>query len=285
MISANAKINLFLAITGRHIENYHELIALNVPVSVYDYISINESEQWKFECNDQCLLKNNTIHRAIEQLRPFLSKKYHINLTKNIPLKSGFGGGSSDAVAVLKFLNNHENLAISSEILSTFARNVGTDCSFFVWNRPAIVSGIGDIVSPLEEKIVQALKRYQILIFKPLFGIETKLAYQELQASYKNSYLSYTQAMRSLNNLIKKILEFSPNLPVFNTFSDIVFSQHKELLILRHELANEGINMMLSGSGSGCFCIFQDKSQTSAIIEKIKHTFKSEILIQEVTII
>lgn len=283
MVLANAKINLFLAITARQIGAYHELIALNIPSDICDQITITKSEDWKFECSDQSLLKNNTIQKLIAQLGPIISNKYHIFLDKNIPILSGFGGGSSDATALLKFLNDSESLNLNYEQLLMISKKIGADCPFFIRNAPAVVSGIGDIVSPLEAHIAQNLKKYQIIIFKPPFDIETKVAYQKLRTTHKHLYISYPKATKLLNNLLREILNFSPKLSLFNTFSELIFPEHPELNILKKNLEKFDVNMMLSGTGSGCFCIFQDPNKTAKIIDLIKNSFKKEIFIKETT--
>lgn len=285
MILANAKTNPFLAITGRYTGNYHELISLNVPNDIYDHITISESDHWSFECNDNTLLKNNTIHRVVEQLQPLLTKKYCIKLEKDIPQLSGFGGGSSDATAILKFFNAKENLKLNHEKLVEIAKNIGADCPFFIQNRPAIVSGIGDIISPLDEHVVQHLKKYQMIIFKPPFGMETKLAYQKLRTTHTRLYIPYSKATKLMNNLIQEILDFSPKLSLFNTFSDIIFSKHGELRILKKKLEHMNVNLVLSGSGSGCSCLFKDPSQATHIVDIIKDHFKQEIFIRKTAII
>ncbi len=280
MILANAKINLFLAITGRYIDNYHELVAFNVPINIYDEINIIESTHWSLNCNNKNLIKENIIHSVIEHLHSYTSNQYQIDLQKNIPIMSGFGGGSSDAIAVLKFFNRKENLGLSDKQLIEIGKQIGADCPFFVGNEPAIVSGIGEIVSPVDQQIIQQLKKYHLVVFKPPFEVETKIAYQALRTKNKELYISYEESVRKLNKFLTSVLTFQDNLPLFNTFSDIIFPQKNELKILQKKLKKIGINMSLSGSGSGCFCIFKDKDQSARIIEIIKNSFKQNIFIQ-----
>lgn len=282
---ANAKINLSLAIINQNSDGYHNLLSLVVPISIYDEITIEEAPQYRLNANINELIKDNTVKKVINYLQQYVGQNFHINLQKKIPIMAGFGGGSSDAVAVLKFLNTEYHLGFNEKFLNETSKLFGADCPFFISNKPAIVSGIGDIITPLEKNIIQSLKKYHLIIFKPPFNINTSEAYGKLRTCYQHLYISEIKANTKLNNLITSLENFSENLPLFNTFSDIVFEEHKELTNLQEKLQKFEASMMLSGSGSGCFCMTKNKEKVDEIIQLLKNSFKEKIFINKVNLV
>ncbi|MDR3274291.1 MAG: hypothetical protein LBS87_03105 [Puniceicoccales bacterium] len=279
-IFANAKINLSLAVTGRRSDGYHDLLSLNVPASLCDKITVCEAEKDTFKTNNAALLSDNIIGKVTKYLKRYVGKNFSIELEKNIPIMSGFGGGSSDAATVLKFFNERYGLDFSEEKLRNIALLFGADCPFFIKNRPAIVSGTGEKISEIGGNFHKNLAKYHILLFKPNFGVSTKEAYRKLQ-SKPALYMPKTQAIVLLDQLISSVNNFEPNLPLFNTFSTIVFDERRELASLHGALP---CPMMLSGSGSGCFCAFQDSDLETEITRIIKSNLGGDVFIKKCNI-
>jgi 4-diphosphocytidyl-2-C-methyl-D-erythritol kinase len=275
VVFANAKINLSLAITDRRGDGYHNLVSLAVPVQLCDRITICEAEKDCFTSNDKTLEQNNIIAKAVAYIKRLVPKSFHIALEKNIPVMAGFGGGSSDAVAVLKFLNSYYALGLDDRILHTAVLSFGADCPFFIKNEPAILTGVGEIISEIGCSFQSNLARYNILLFKPDFSVSTSAAYQRIRPEL---YIPRNRAMELTSNLVDAINNFACELPLFNTFSEIVFKEHGELSSLRERLP---CPMMLSGSGSGCFCVYKDSSLESEIITAIKSHFGSSVFIKK----
>ncbi len=198
---------------------------------------------------------------------------------------SGFGGGSSNAVAVLQEIYKKNSIKIGTNELCKIAKTFGSDCSFFVHNTPSIISGTGDIVYPLNKKIVENLQQYHLMVFKPPFSLKTEAVYHKLSTKYSNLYFSMSHAEDLTQRLIQSIDNFGEDLPIFNTFSSIVFSEYKELMTLKEKLESFGIQIMLTGSGSGCFCIAKNRSKIKHAEEIIRSFFKEEIFLQHVKVI
>jgi 4-diphosphocytidyl-2-C-methyl-D-erythritol kinase len=280
-IFANAKINLSLAVTGRRSDGYHNLVALNVPVSLHDKITIGEAERDSFTASDESLLRGNIIGKVVAHMKRYVNKNFHIELEKNIPLMSGFGGGSSDAAAVLKFFNGHYCLNFDEKILCEIALLFGADCPFFIKNKPAIVSGLGDKVIALGDNFCVNLAKYSIILFKPNFGISTEKAYQKLQFR-PELYVPKDRAMDLIGKLVSDVNNFEPDLPLFNTFSPIASDACGELALLQKRLP---CPMALSGSGSGCFCIFQNTRLELEIVHKIKEELGRDAFVKKCTVV
>jgi 4-diphosphocytidyl-2-C-methyl-D-erythritol kinase len=280
-IFANAKVNLSLAVTGRRSDGYHNLVALNVPVSLCDKITIGEAERDILAADDESLLPGNIVGKVIAHMKRYVDKNFYIKLEKNIPLMSGFGGGSSDAAAVLKFLNGHYCLNFDEKALREIALLFGADCPFFIKNKPAIVGGLGEKLAALGDAFCANLAKYSIILFKPNVGISTGEAYQKLQTR-PELYVPENRAVDLIGKLVSSVNNFEPNLPLFNTFSQIAFDECSGLALLRKHLP---CPMALSGSGSGCFCIFQDAGLESEIVRTVKAVLGRNAFVKKCAVI
>lgn len=154
--SAPAKINLFLRITGRRPDGYHELDSIFVPVSLFDHIAL----AWRPTANTSIALRCDTEglgpadkNLAVRAARAFMTQfaisgELRIDLKKTVPAGAGLGGGSSDAGTVLRMLAQLCHVD-ESEQLAAIAVKLGADVPFFLDPRPARVRGIGEIIEPL----------------------------------------------------------------------------------------------------------------------------------------
>ncbi|MDR0715444.1 MAG: 4-(cytidine 5'-diphospho)-2-C-methyl-D-erythritol kinase [Puniceicoccales bacterium] len=280
-IFANAKINIFLAVTSVRSDGYHNLLSLAVPLSLCDKITLLEAGEDVFKTNDAALLGDNIVVKVVKYLKRYVVKNFSIELEKNIPVMAGFGGGSSDAAAILKFLNKYCEINFSEDELCKIALLFGADCPFFVKNKVALVSGVGERVTELGGNFRANLARYNILLLKPNFGVSTEEAYVKLRTR-PELYISEDMAMDLVSGLVASVNGFEQNLPLFNTFSQIVFDRHKELVSLREALP---CSMMLSGSGSGCFCIFQDPAIELEIVHVIKSILGKNVFIEKCSVL
>ncbi|MBF0120630.1 MAG: 4-(cytidine 5'-diphospho)-2-C-methyl-D-erythritol kinase, partial [Desulfobacterales bacterium] len=132
-----AKINLFLQITRKRQDGYHNIRSLMCCISLYDRIKINfETEKILVSCSDATIPSNegNTAYKAAKLFFETLDKKdgIEIFIEKNIPVGAGLGGGSSNAGTVLCALNEHYNFPISKKELIKIACMVGADVPFFI---------------------------------------------------------------------------------------------------------------------------------------------------------
>ena len=137
-IKAPAKINLTLDILGKLPNDYHELTTVYQAVSLYDELEFEESEVGDIKItsnSDQIPLdENNIVYKAVELIRQKhdIGKGLSINIEKNIPVAAGLAGGSTDAAATLKALNEIWELKLSDEILREYAAELGMDVSFLI---------------------------------------------------------------------------------------------------------------------------------------------------------
>lgn len=255
-----AKINLFLAVTGLREDRYHNILSANCALNFGDEITIFRSPSGDdgIICDEPFLnKKNNTITATLNVFREKtgLGQHFTVQLKKFIPHEAGFGGGSSNAAALLHAINEICGNILSPTELVDLGKIVGADCPCFIYNMPNITAGIGDICQPMGEKIISAMENYDLLIFKPAFGVNTKEAYGILRKNFQHLYLSEKEANRRLLALQNAIGTGQVLLPLSNTFSEIFFPEHENFRELHGEMRSIGVNMMLTGSGSGCFCL------------------------------
>ena len=167
----------------------------------------------------------------------------HIFLHKSIPIGAGLGGGSADGAFTLKLLNNKFHLKLTTQQLLDYAIQLGSDCPFFILNRPCVATGRGEFLEPIELN----LESYSFIIVNPGIHISTAWAFQQL---------SPTPPVSSIRETIQMpVAEWKDLLT--NDFETAVFKHHPELLSVKAVLYESGaIYASLSGSGSSFYGIY-----------------------------
>ena len=190
-------------------------------------------------------LKQNLVMKVYELLKKdFRLPSVYIHLHKVIPVGAGLGGGSSDAAFAIKLFNELFELGLTDEKQMRYASVTGSDCAFFIRNTPAIATGRGEILSPLNLN----LKDLFIYVVKPDFSVNTGYAYSLTKPS---------ETGMSLNDIVKMPLEDWKN-NLKNDFEKPVFGIYPELSAIKDMLYSSGaVYAAMSGSGSAVFGIFK----------------------------
>ena len=240
-LTAPAKINLSLRILGKRPDGFHELETLLAPIGLADTIEVSHGTGHgiTLTCNDPELPtdSNNLCVKAAEAFRVATGLDHGIAITllKRIPHGAGLGGGSSDAAAVLKGLNELFDEPLVNEELHQIAASLGSDVPFFLTSGPAWCRGRGEI---LEE--ATAPPKRNLLLIKPPFPVPTAWAYKK-----------YAELKESGKPLTQPEKQFLGNLEIVNDLEAPVF--HKYLLLpvmktwLREKPAVEAAFMTGSG--------------------------------------
>ena len=171
-----------------------------------------------------------------------------IFLEKTSPVGAGLGGGSADAAFALKMLNEMFELGLSEQQLAQYASRLGSDCSFFIYNRPMIGEGRGEILSEVDFDL-SIEGSFDLQVITPAgIAVSTKDAYAGIKP-----HLPATPLREAL---IKPIEEWSGLL--VNDFEETVFSKHPELAAIKRSLYDSGaVYASMSGSGSALFAIYR----------------------------
>ena len=223
-IKAYAKVNIFLKIVG-HDGFYHQIKSRFMKVkNLYDEIEIIEAEKFNIVGDINCALRDNTVFKAYIELTneyPDIKKWFigkEIRIHKNIPEMAGLGGGSSDAAAFLRLVNEKSGLNLEKEKLVEIGNKIGSDVAFFIYDYDsANVYGRGDFVEefneealdievftpPLECSTPQVYNMYKRQFFNPQDTDFDKKTSLELLNNYKPS---------ELNDLLKPALFLYPDL-------------------------------------------------------------------------
>ncbi len=176
---AYAKINLCLDVVGEREDGYHELNMIMVPVDFYDVLEMVPAEETTMTLNRSFLPVNekNTVIKAIRVMQEMfgIPQNYACSLQKHIPTQAGLAGGSADAAAAIRMIARMNGLELSREELIEAGKRVGADVPFCIFNEPAQVSGIGDVLEPFS-----CNTDFEILLVKPKRGVSTKTAFSQM---------------------------------------------------------------------------------------------------------
>ncbi|MFA2879557.1 4-(cytidine 5'-diphospho)-2-C-methyl-D-erythritol kinase [Acinetobacter pittii] len=172
-----AKLNLFLHITGRRENGYHELQTIFQLIDLYDWMTFTPTlgEEIKIDGLSEVRAEENLIYRAAQILKPH-AKKFcglQIKIEKNIPMGAGLGGGSSNAATTLIVLNQLWECGLEHEQLANYGVKLGADVPIFIYGKNAWAEGIGEHLSFID------LDQKQFIILKPDCFISTQLLFSQ----------------------------------------------------------------------------------------------------------
>ena len=168
-------------------------------------------------------------------------------LEKTSPVGAGLGGGSADAAFALKMLNEMCGLGLTQQQLADYASRLGSDCAFFIYNRPMIGEGRGEILTEYDGHF--SLSNYELQVLTPAgVAVSTKEAYSGIRPHLPE---------QSLREVLSRPVEEWKGLLV-NDFEETVFAKHPELAAIKSSLYDSGaVYASMSGSGSALFAIYK----------------------------
>ncbi|GAB3987152.1 4-(cytidine 5'-diphospho)-2-C-methyl-D-erythritol kinase [Spirosoma daeguense] len=241
------KINLGLRITEKRTDGFHNLQSCFYPVGWSDVLEVITADTFGFSSSGLTIPGNgsdNLCVRAYNLLRrDFDLPPVFLHLHKIIPIGAGLGGGSTDAAFTLKLLNERFGLALTIPQLEEYARRLGSDCAFFIQNRPMYCTEKGDVFS----EISVDLSGYHILLVYPNMAISTAEAYAGIRPQ---------QPTESLFEQLQMPIATWRN-TIHNDFEDSLFPKYPVLEQIKAQLYENGaIYASMSGSGSTVFGIF-----------------------------
>jgi 4-diphosphocytidyl-2C-methyl-D-erythritol kinase len=269
VVKAYAKLNLVLNVTKNIKENYHEIESLMIPISLHDSIDITilkEGNSTFVTCDSFELAGEqfNTVTKVVDILRKRYNFKQHFRIIiyKRIFIAGGLGGGSSDAAAVILAINKMLKLNMSKEDMIEVAREVGSDVPFFLFNKPAIVSGTGEKIDILNS----FNKQYYCLVMKPNKGLSTAAVYKKFdELGCECSKTNVSKVIESYHDN-----EFTLGSEITNDLEVPAISMAPEIQELKDKLINEeGLGcVMMTGSGSTVFALSSNKKVLFKVFEK-----------------
>ncbi len=261
LVFPNAKINIGLNIVEKRQDGFHNIESCFYPVDWSDALEILPAEQFSFQSDGIDIpgdVLNNLCAKAYQMLAAdYTFPTVNIHLLKAVPIGAGLGGGSSDAAFTIKALNDLFSLNISLEKQLDYARRLGSDCAFFIENKPLYCFEKGDRF----EEISLSLAGKWIVLVNPGLHISTVEAYSGVKPRESGA---------DLRVLLKQPLpEWKAT--VKNDFEESLFPKYLVLKKIKEKLYEKGaVYAAMSGSGSTLYGIFEEERDLSSIFKEYK---------------
>jgi 4-diphosphocytidyl-2-C-methyl-D-erythritol kinase len=260
VIFPNCKINLGLNILQKREDGYHDIETVFFPLPFTDALEIITSQNTTQFKNTGISAGENESNLCLKAYR-LLKKDYpqlpeiDMHLHKAIPAGAGLGGGSADAAFTLRLLNKKYELNISEAKLSGNALQIGSDCPFFLSNKPCLATGRGENM----EEINLSLSAYKILLVNPRIHINTKEIFQQIKPAFPP---------KKIKAIIQQPVDTWKK-ELTNDFEKVVFVLHPEMEKIKENLyQHKAIYASMTGTGSTVFGIFDKNDHVDYPVEK-----------------
>lgn len=261
------KINLGLNVVARRPDGYHDIETVFYPVNLCDALDVKLMDK-KYPSEVACDLLTKAVvggrqtpvnlcpeqENLVVKAYNLLAEHYdiprvHAHLIKNIPSQAGLGGGSSDAAAMIRLLDERFRLNMGIARMESFAARLGADCAFFITSEPSYATGIGDILCPIDGSTNQ-LQGYYLALVKPEVNVPTGKAY---------GMITPKKPAECCRDIVQRpISEWKGRLT--NDFEEPAFAMYPVLGEIKEKLYTLGAEYAaMSGSGSTLFGIFRNK--------------------------
>ncbi len=281
-IKAHAKINLALDIVGRRDDGYHLVRMIMQSLELHDTVSIKKnpsaSEVNKITIHtDSDLVEDNEHNLGYKAARIMCDRfdikdDIDINIVKRIPVAAGLAGGSSDAAAVLKGMNELFELGLSTEDLQDIGLKLGADVPYCIVCHTMLSEGIGEILTSVPSKLGAAY----ILLAKPSRGVSTKEVYQKYDSSEHDDHPDVDAVKEAIESGDLSLL--AKNLG--NVLEDVTIPMVPEIKKIKDKMLDLGaVGTLMSGSGPTVFGLFDDKDKIEKAVDVINESFTDTTVI------
>ena len=274
VIKCPAKINLYLHVTGKQSNGYHEIDSIFVKINFYDKLRIKNTTTDEISRDGDLsgLGHSDLCFRAAMQLKKETGYKggCNIHLTQKIPIGAGLGGGSSNAASVLTGLNQMWKLGLSYPDLKEIGRLLGADVPFFIKGENCLVEGIGEKLKSLEN--LDILPSH-VITLTPKIPVSTKLIFQNLIISKsdmkKNRNSQETKRFPSTtepfwtygtNDLQETVFKLFPKLEEYM----------ESMKYVANKLSVPQQSCRITGSGSTMFCAISSENLAMQFVDELR---------------
>ena len=266
----NAKINLGLHIGPKREDGYHAIRSVFYPIPWCDVLELLPGKGNGLQLHlSGMAIEGDPQHNLVARAFDLMQREYGCRgvqawLHKNIPTGAGLGGGSADAAFMLRAMADLFALDLSPEVLKSLAASLGSDCSFFIDNQPALAQGRGEVLSPC----ACPLSGYYLAVVHPGAHVPTAWAYQA--ASPRAALPEPAHALPSDLQAWKD--------HVVNDFEAVVFARWPEVAALKEAFYARGARYAaMSGSGSAVFGLFEEGPDLSAFNRPGYRVFSAQL--------
>lgn len=273
IVFPNCKINIGLNIIGKRTDGYHDLETVFYPLPFYDVLEIIHQPNTQQDCTitvtgieingnaeDNLCVK---AYRLLKKDFPQISA-IKIHLHKAIPAGAGLGGGSADGAFMLTLLNSRFNLNLSQQNLLDYALALGSDCPFFILNKPCFAQKRGEVL----EQFPLNLSGYKLVLVNPGIHVSTGWAFSQVK------YSTPGQTKKVIQTPVK---QWKNNLT--NDFEPPVFEKYPEIKSIKDQLYEIGaVYAAMSGTGSSVYGIFTNDASINTNYFSAHYFIKEMIL-------
>lgn len=250
----NCKINLGLNIIRKRTDGYHDLETVFYPIAIRDALEAIRGNTEGIQFTSSGLTVNGSPDDNLcVKAYHLLQKDYpgipplQMHLHKTIPMGAGLGGGSADGAFALLLINDVCNLGLTAEQLIPYALALGSDCPFFLYNKPCFATGRGEAMQPAEVN----LSGYYFILVNPGIHISTKEAFAHVQPGIPG---------KPISEIIQQPIHTWKQ-ELVNDFEASVFQQHPAIRNIRETLYAQGaVYASMTGTGSTVYGIFEKGS-------------------------
>ena len=267
-VSANAKVNFTLEVFGKRADGYHALRSVVMPISISDTLDIEETDDGEIASDtgyddDLCVKAARVLRASCSVPRASCETGARIRVKKRIPAGGGLGGGSADAAAVLRALNELWNVGLPREELAEVGAQVGSDVPALVFNAPVVMEGRGERVTPLIRSFEHSEHpNIHLVLVNPGVHSSTK----EVYAACTPRSLDGENATARMVAALKAGDLGSIAAALMNDLQAPAVKQHPEIADALVSLRTAGVvGAMMSGSGSSVFGIVRDAAAAERI--------------------
>lgn len=258
-VNAYAKINLGLDVVRKREDGYHDVCMIMQSLELHDKLSIKKcpSADITLHTNISSLPndKRNLVYKAASLFLETISVKDGLDITleKHIPIAAGLAGGSSDAAAVLKGLNEIYQTGLSSQELMKLGVRLGADVPYCILLGTALSEGIGELLTPLPP-----IPDCYILLVKPGVSVSTKYVYENLRLTASTVHPNIPAMLASLKE--GSLESLSQNMD--NLLQTVTVRDYPIIEEIKDKMLGLGaLTSLMSGSGPTVFGIFRNKKQ------------------------
>ena len=290
-IFSPAKINLFLAVTGVRSDGFHEIVSVAAPLDFGDSLGAELAPSGFTLRSTKADLPTDNRNLVIKAALAFAAatgwptrssesegKGIFFELEKRIPVGAGLGGGSSNAVAALRLLNELSGGRRSKIELGALAAGLGSDCSLFLSNGPVIMRGRGEKIAELADRGLNRIRGRRVLMFKPSFGIGTGWAYGRMKKR-GTDYLSEKEAEQRISAWLASDSPLEELL--FNNMAAAAGEKFVAIPLLLEKLKQQfGFPVLMSGSGSACFVLMPEGEEPDNLIASIRDNWGPDVWVR-----
>ncbi|MBM7704919.1 4-(cytidine 5'-diphospho)-2-C-methyl-D-erythritol kinase [Metabacillus iocasae] len=267
MVKAPAKINLSLDVLHKRLDGYHEVKMVMTTIDLADRIELSDREDGKIVIHSQNRFVPDDQRNLAYQAAQLLQKRYGvkkgvtISIDKMIPVAAGLAGGSSDAAATLRGLNQLWNLNLSMDTLAEIGAEIGSDVSFCVYGGTALATGRGEVV-----KHIEAPPNCWVILAKPEIGVSTADVYKNLQLGS----VKHPDVDEMVRAIEEKDYHHMCQL-VGNVLESVTLKMHPEVALIKEQMGRFGADaVLMSGSGPTVFGLVQYDSRMHRIYNGLR---------------